>query len=172
MVSKAKLGFQKTRGENWRRTTRMACFVCTISQLGYELIKICVYYIAMEAGQKNSLFLPRKRVSEQEFETICGFKMKEEGCSVGASIGEVFRSSSAELFRFYTWSSNLCFPPSSETCDIRDVLGEGRFCQEPLWFFGGVSKEVGRCVGCFLTVLGMLPENHFYFRSKKNARVH
>lgn len=124
-------------------------------------------------------FLSAKRISEQEFK-VCRFKMKEDGCSVGTSIGKVFRSSSAELFHSSTCSLNLCFPPSCETCDIRDVLGEERILPRTRLVFGGQQSGGGGMLygygavwvlpRCF--VLGILPEYYFYFRSKKNAKVH
>lgn len=77
------------------------------SKLGHELIKICVYYIAIKAGQKYDVFLPRERISEEEVETTCRFKMKEDGCSVGTSTGKVVKSRFAELSHSYIWSLKL-----------------------------------------------------------------
>jgi len=41
----------------------MVFFTCIISHLGYKLIKIRIYYIAMEAGQKYHFLLSPKRIS-------------------------------------------------------------------------------------------------------------
>lgn len=127
----------------------MVFCTCIISQIGYELIKICIYYIAIKAGQKYHFFLSPKRISEQEFETTFRLKMKEDGCSVGTSIGKVFRSISAELFHSYTWSLNICLPPSSEMCNNRDVLGEERILPRTPLAFGGKQSGGGGMLGTF-----------------------
>lgn len=118
------------------------------SKLGYELIKICVCYIAIKAGHKYDFFLPYKRISDEKVETTCRFKMKEDGCSFGTSAGKVVRSSFAELFHTYIWNLKLSHLPVKSVRKGMSLEKKG-FCQEPPWFLWGKQSGDGGVLGTF-----------------------
>lgn len=143
------------------------CFVFVlityaVFQLGYKLIKICVYYVAVKASKKKKIIFPGpKRISEQMFEITCRLKMKENGWSVWAFTGGVLRTTSAELFHSYALNINLFLGPSRQTYNSRDIFrDEGFLSRTPVWFFvEGEEEKRGKVdvyrilPGCFVVVV-------------------
>lgn len=140
----------------------MVFLTCTISQLEYEMIKICIYCIAIKASQKNVFFLSPKESQNRSLKLLADLNEGRRMLSWAFPWGG-FQEHFCRAFPLMLELVSLTFQGH---CNHRDVLGEGT----PLVL--GVSRVVG--VGCWVLshcfVLDILPEYYFSFGAKMRCK--